>query len=133
LKFITQTINYFFEVNFLKMKLYFISILFLTMVVAALVSCQGNTPINTNNKIDHKDSVQLDSQAYKIGDGWGYTITLGKEIYIKQPMIPVIQGIKTFASEADALKVANLVISKLKNHQLPALTAEELQSMGIIK
>jgi hypothetical protein len=74
--------------------------------------------------------------------GWGYKIYLAAEdikdtstdrIYIKQDYIPGVPGKQAFKSEADALRVANLVILKISSGRQPMITAPELDSLGIIK
>src|SRR5664279_547669 len=74
--------------------------------------------------------------------GWGYKICLGTEdikdsatdrIYIKQDYIPGLPGKQGFVSEADALRVANLVIWKISSGKQEMIAAPELDSLGIIR
>jgi hypothetical protein len=101
--------------------------------IATLFSC-NNTPVNFSEHADgHKDSVLIASHSFKTSDGWGYIITVGDKIVIKQSMIPVVQGIKSFATEEDALKTASIVVNKIKLHQKPTLFRSELQKIGIVE
>lgn len=84
--------------------------------------------------ISWKNSFEIDSKVIKSGSGWGYEIYVGKKIFITQRNIPAIIGTKQFVSEAQANKVAELVIVKLKQkHSLPSVTVHELDSLGIEK
>jgi hypothetical protein len=77
----------------------------------------------------------------KTESGWGYKIYLGTasnpdtltdRIYIKQENVPGIPGKHSFTSEADALRVAGLVIWKVSSGIQPIIAARELDSLGIV-
>ncbi|HEY1195238.1 DUF4907 domain-containing protein [Flavobacterium sp.] len=68
----------------------------------------------------------MTSTTFKTNSGWGYTIAYKEKILIKQTIIPVISESKSFATESDALKVADLVKEKLKNNLSPTVTKNEL-------
>ncbi|SHN77861.1 DUF4907 domain-containing protein [Chitinophaga sp. CF418] len=67
------------------------------------------------------------------GGGWGFKINKGTHTYIEQPFIPVIMGRTPFKTEADALKVGELLAAKLRKNPggLPDLTRQELLDMKI--
>lgn len=65
-------------------------------------------------------------EAFKTTSGWGYSIATKNKIIIKQAIIPVINDNKSFSTEADALKVADLVVKKLNQNQSPTVTKNEL-------
>ncbi|WP_290339363.1 DUF4907 domain-containing protein [Ferruginibacter paludis] len=98
-------------------------------LLSACYSCQDNAvaafPANS------KDFMPVGSYAFKTGDGWGYAITVDNKIFIKQSIIPCIAGEKSFASQADAEKVADLVLTKIKTHQKPSIFKSELEKLGI--
>jgi hypothetical protein len=63
--------------------------------------------------------------------GWGYSI-LKKDIeIIHQDEIPAVQGNASFKNEADAEKVAGLVVSKLNAAEIPTVSKGELAALGI--
>lgn len=101
------------------------------IITVALCNCNNNSAEKSSAEDVLKDSIRITSYAFKTADGWGYSITLDNKVYIKQDIIPVIQGIKSFATENDALKVASLVVTKIKLHQKPTLQKEELLSLGV--
>ncbi|WP_289664984.1 DUF4907 domain-containing protein [Flavobacterium panacagri] len=68
----------------------------------------------------------LTAASFKTESGWGYTISYKEKILIKQTVIPVVSDNKSFASENDALKVADLVKQKLKQNLSPAVTKKDL-------
>ncbi len=105
----------------------------MVVFIATLFGCNDTAPKISDNNNAHKDSVLIASHSFKTGDGWGYIITVDDKIVIKQTMIPVVQGIKSFATEEDALKVASLVVNKIKSHQKPTLFRAELQKIGILE
>jgi hypothetical protein len=81
------------------------------------------------------DKLNKSSQTYyktvQINGGWGYDIYKNDSIYIHQMSIPALEGATHFKSESDAKKVAILVIEKIKYHQFPTITLEELDSLKI--
>jgi uncharacterized lipoprotein YehR (DUF1307 family) len=68
----------------------------------------------------------LKTESFKTQSGWGYTISYKNKIVIKQSIIPVISDTKSFASEDDALKTADLVVQKLKHNTSPTVTKKDL-------
>ncbi|QLC66157.1 DUF4907 domain-containing protein [Flavobacterium sp. LPB0248] len=68
----------------------------------------------------------LTTASFKTNSGWGYTIAYKEKILIKQSVIPVISNTKSFETENDALKVADLVKQKLKENLSPTVTKNEL-------
>jgi len=84
--------------------------------------------------INHNKKQTIEAKALYVGNGWGYEIFVGKKIYITQRIIPAISGKKVFTTQEQAMLVANLVISKLRQREgLPIITPKELDSLGIIK
>ena len=68
----------------------------------------------------------LHVESIKTASGWGYTISHKDKILIKQTIIPVISEVKSFSSEEDALKVADLVVKKLNQNASPSVTKNDL-------
>ncbi|TDW46371.1 uncharacterized protein DUF4907 [Flavobacterium sp. 270] len=68
----------------------------------------------------------LKAETFKTQSGWGYTIAYKNKIVIKQSIIPVISDSKSFSTEDDALKVADLVVKKLHQNISPTVTKKDL-------
>lgn len=77
-------------------------------------------------------SSDYNANIYSVNSGFGYEITTHNKILIKQDFIPVIQNKIPFCSEADAQKIANLVIDKLENKESPRITKKELKDNNIV-
>ena len=65
---------------------------------------------------------------------FGYEIWIDGQKTVVQSTIPSVPGNKGFATEEKARKVADLVVSKIKNNQMPpSITPKELDSLGVLK
>lgn len=63
---------------------------------------------------------------------WGYAIYVNHVLLVHQPTIPCYPGQTGFLTSKDARAVAALVITKIRNGQLPpTVTREELRALGI--
>lgn len=119
-------------------KIKYNSALFLTIIfIAVLSSCNSNrskiAEAQNAAAMAKKGMVPINGSTFKTGNGWGYSITVDNKLFIKQTQIPAIQGNKSFATEEDAAKVAELVIKKIAKNETPAVTKEELKQLGIIQ
>ena len=66
------------------------------------------------------------------GNTYGYDILQNNHKLIHQPSKPGLPGNNGFARKADAVKVAVLVISKIKNNQMPpTVSKHEMDSLKI--
>jgi len=64
---------------------------------------------------------------------FGYDIYMNGTLLIHQPSRPGLPGNERFATEEDAMKVAELVIKKIRNNELPpSVTLQELQELGVL-
>lgn len=63
--------------------------------------------------------------------GWGYEIYSDGKAIIKQQTIPAIDGIVSFKTKGDAVRIAALVIEKLERGKSPVVSQKELDSLGI--
>lgn len=112
----------------------FFNIVLILITTLIFCSCQTNTTAVTPAEAAHnKDSMRVGAYSFKTEGGWGYSIIVDDKVFIKQSNIPVVEGNQSFATEADALKVANEVISKIKLHKKPTLSKADLQKLGVIK
>lgn len=64
--------------------------------------------------------------AYEINNDWGYCILKNDKIIIKQTTIPTMEKSVRFHSKADALKVGNLMLYRIKNRLSPTVTKNDL-------
>ena len=64
---------------------------------------------------------------------FGYDIYLYDAVIIHQSSRPGLTGNVGFATEEDAMKVAELVIKKIRNNEMPpTVTIEELRELGVL-
>lgn len=66
---------------------------------------------------------------FKSEDGWGYDILVKDKTYIHQPYMPAVEGQVPFKDKRSAKKTGRLVIKKIRNHKLPAVTKEEIEAI----
>lgn len=86
--------------------------MFFIFLLLQLSACSNNQTFKT--------------ETFKTGSGWGYSILYKDKIIIKQSVIPVINDSKSFVTEEDAHKLAELVVKKLKQNISPTVTKNEL-------
>ncbi len=77
------------------------------------------------------DRIFLQAVPFKMSQGWGYDIMAGDRKYIHQIQIPGIAGRPPFASQEEALKTGRLVVYKITHDIMPAVSAAELDSLGV--
>ncbi len=94
------------------------NILYIVFFTLFLFSC-------TNN--DHLKLKVLKTKE----NHWIYEIHYKDKKIIKQTIIPAVSGEKYFQSEADARRVGNFVLEKLKNNTRPVVSVEELKKLNI--
>ncbi len=64
--------------------------------------------------------------------GWGYEVWKDGAIIIKQEHIPAVQGIRSFSSQEQAQKAAEIIKAKLDQGIFPPTKSmAELQSIGV--
>jgi predicted glutamine amidotransferase len=78
-------------------------------------------------------SVRYDLRVVRHEQGWGYEIRRNEKPFIYQETIPAIEGKKAFADKRSAKKTGRLVLSKLQHNQMPSVTKEELEKLGVIE
>lgn len=69
---------------------------------------------------------ELDYAIIDVEGGYGYTISKKQKVIIFQQFIPNTKGYSVFQSQAEARRVARLVIKKLEHGQSPSLNSIEL-------
>lgn len=83
-----------------------------------------------------KENQSLQVKTFNIHKGWGYDIYKDNKLYIHQEIIPAIEGRKSFASKDEAMRLGELVISKIKKGKgggLPQVTIQEIDSLKITR
>lgn len=121
-------------------------------------SCSGEK-VERNSEYDESDAAMKEQPAHEPGastgtqeevnsgsdskatfsvfrneDGltYGYDIFIDGKKFIHQSNIPARSGKSGFRSEEDAIKVAAIAVEKInRGGQLPTITTEELDSLGI--
>ncbi len=64
--------------------------------------------------------------------GYGFDILNGEKIYVHQPTVPAVQGVRGFSSEANAKACGELMVYKIRHGILPpSVSVAELDSLGI--
>ena len=65
---------------------------------------------------------------------FGYDIYVYGSVLVHQPSRPGLPGNAGFATEEEAMKVAELVVEKIRNNEMPpTVTIEELRELGVLK
>jgi ABC-type transport system involved in multi-copper enzyme maturation permease subunit len=65
---------------------------------------------------------------------FGYDILLYKRVLVHQPNMPVLLGNEGFSTKEKAQTVAEFVVKKIRNNQMPpTVTMEDLNTLGVLK
>jgi hypothetical protein len=98
----------------------------LLLLMVFLVSCSEKK--NRRNKTVDK---VLSMEVFQTNEGWGYNILMNDKVFIHQDMIPAIHAAKPFSSKQDAEALGTLMLSKLKENKMAAVSVDELKELGI--
>jgi len=103
----------------IQLRIFFVAcLLILTLFVLLSVNKQYNKS-------------EKNIETFSSNGTWGYNILIKDKIVIHQEIIPAIEGNQKFESEKDAIKVAKLVISKIKAGKMPTISRFEIDSLKI--
>ena len=69
--------------------------------------------------------------SFRTDGGWGYKVSVNREVLIYQPCIPAIEGNRPFASRHDAMKTGRLARRKICKGIIPLISIEELKEAGV--
>lgn len=109
---------------------YGVAIAVIVFTILLVGGCAGRS----SNKTMPTDSKVVEYVVFETEHGYGYKIYIDGKLGINQPNIPALQGTAGFDSEADASKIAELAVSKIKKGIMPpTITLEELEANGIRK
>lgn len=90
---------------------------------------KGNLEIKINNN-NCNNNKAINIKTFRIKKGWGFDIFLNNKKYIHQVNIPAINGEKTFKTKIEALKIAELMKSKICSNIIPpAITIQEIKNL----
>lgn len=78
-----------------------------------------------------KDMLPVALRLLPIDGGWGYEILVDQKVFIHQDCIPAVDSFRTFSSKADAQRIGEMVMEKIKSGQKPAVTREEIRDSHI--
>lgn len=92
---------------------------------------------NENISFPKSDQYKNSKLTYKLipaaNKTWCYDILAEGRMMIHQPSAPGLPGNEGFKSKEKASKVAELVISKIKNGEMPpSITLEEMKKLGAL-
>ena len=92
-----------------------------------------NTPVETTISTE-KTSKKLTFQVIDAPNKtFGYEISVDGKKLIRQTSIPAVAGIEGFKTAAEAEKVAQFLIEKMKKSEaLPAVSLDELKQLGVL-
>lgn len=105
-----------------------LTVALLTVCIAA---CNNEVDTNAHAYQQHADSNRVEVYTFPTQQGFGYSIVVDHKEFIRQDCIPVIQGNKPFPTELMAAQTGKLVAQKIRNNELPTLTLQELNKLGI--
>lgn len=98
------------------------------IIVLFIAGCAGRS----SNRTTSTDSKAVEYVVFESENGYGYKIYIDGKLSINQPIVPALPGTAGFDSEADASKIAELAVSKIKKGIMPpTISLEELESNGI--
>ena len=76
-----------------------------------------------------KGTPNIGYTTFKSNRGWGYNIIVNDTIVIHQHIMPAVPTSHGFTTEKQAALAAEIIVTKLINKQLPAITTTELSNI----
>jgi len=109
------------------------SVIFTTLVHTDNITDQ--TAFRQNKREETYPSMNIRTKIIpSIDNSFGYEIIVDERIYIHQPSIPSLPGNMGFPNEANAQKVADLVVQKIRRQEIPpTITIQDLKRLRILK
>jgi Domain of unknown function (DUF4907) len=101
------------------------------VLLAAIIIAAGSTLFMLTRKPAPKKII-LSYNCFQTDHGWGYDITMNHQVVIHQPFIPGTTGTNGFTTKEQATAVALIVIEKIKSHQIPSVSHQQLQQLGVL-
>jgi Domain of unknown function (DUF4907) len=116
----------------IKITLITAGIVLLLLILVIYTNTSRVSPPAPRNFPTASKPVEITDAAFQIDHGWGYKIMVNGKLYIYQNQIPAIAGYHLFASEQQALAVADLVVAKMRKGLIPRVTISELEELNVI-
>ena len=117
----------------------FIAVLFMLFIFAGLPETSISADEATGKEVKQQKNSYANAEiTIKIipstNNTFGYDILLYGRPLVHQPTIPGLPGNEGFTTKARAQKVAEFVVKKIKNNEMPpTVTIEDLNNMGVLK
>jgi len=94
-----------------------------------------SSEIKTSSSADHGNNLKFTYQITNVlNETFGYDIYADGCMMIHQTCIPCVPGNEGFKVKEDAIKVAQLVINKIKKGKMPpSVTVDEIKKLKVIK
>jgi hypothetical protein len=107
-------------------------------LIVLCVHAQHPNQENATTQFSHASAYTNTKLTYTVintlNDTYGYDVFSNGRLMIHQKSIPAMPGNEGFKTKADAEKVAQLVIEKIKKSEMPpTVTVEEMQKLKVIK
>lgn len=104
--------------------------LFIAALFLLSPSCTRHNERNRSGTYGADTPYHVD--VFRTGSGWGYTVRINNKPYIRQSILPSVEGSIPIRSKAMAIKLGNAVLAKMSHQESPAITRKELEVLGII-
>ena len=137
--------SFIFTTNFIaQMKNMYTPYLYLIFLFLTAISCkntshtEGSQKPNTLVETSIDDTQAAKTLTFQVIDApnktFGYEISVNGKKLIRQTTIPAVAGIEGFKTAAQAEKVAQFLIEKMKkNDALPAISLNELRELDVLQ
>jgi Domain of unknown function (DUF4907) len=100
-----------------------------TVVILLSLAISAGIWVVTLHRQSSKKEKDFVAKVFEGFNGWGYDILVDDELFIHQESIPSWPGKAGFQKKEQAEQTARLIINKMKQGRLPAVTTFELQQI----
>ena len=97
------------------------------IIILVSLAISASIWIVTWHQRPFKKKREFTAKIFEGFNGWGYDILVDDELFIRQESIPSWPGKAGFQKKEQAEQTAQLIINKLKQGQVPAITTFELK------
>jgi protein involved in ribonucleotide reduction len=133
-----RIINFFIQMKYMYTPYSCLIFLFLTAIACKNApNTEGSQTLNAPVETAISTAKTSKTLTFQIIDApnktFGYDISVDGKKLIHQTSIPAVAGIEGFKTAAQAEKVAQYLIGKMKkNDALPAVSPDELKQLGVL-